>query len=138
MKAIGLSLLWVTPYLIGGFSAPLIFRNAPTPQVGGRYAGALFIFAGFWAVFLAFRHQMPFPVKVFLLSTLCLQILFWGWRFSNSIPLKESVLLGIPGSSWHGILTSLYLLGAIGLLFFEIKKRYQLTFGKIDALLNQK
>ncbi len=115
------ALLWILPYLVSGFSAPFIFRNAPTPQIGGHYAGGLFIFAGLWSIFLSVRHQFVWPVKIFFVSVLCLQLIFWGWRFSNSVPLKESILLGISGGAWHGIMTSLYLVVALSLLGFETK-----------------
>lgn len=112
------SFLWIIPYFISGFSAPFIFKNAPTPQIGGHYAGALFIFAGLWSIFLSKKYEMPLAIRFSFILILCLQILFWGWRFSNGAPLKESILLGISGSAWHGIMTSLYLLVALTLLIF--------------------
>jgi hypothetical protein len=124
-RAMLCAFLWIIPYLISGFSAPFIFRNAPTPQVGGHYAGALFIFAGLWSIFLSMRHTFPQPVKIFFVSVLLLQLIFWGWRFSNSLPLKESILLGISGGVWHGIMTSLYLVVALTLLISELRFQIQ-------------
>lgn len=123
LSAILYSFLWLLPYLISGFSAPFIFKHASTPQVGGHYAGMLFIFASLWAVFLSWRHEMPTAIKVFFIFVFALQIVFWSWRFLNSAPLKESILVGISGSAWHGILTSLYLVVGILIFVFEMKKR---------------
>ena len=115
------SILWLVPYLASGFSAPLIFKHASSLQAGGHVAGALFIFAGLWSLFLSWKFQMPSGVKGFLFVVLFLQIIFWSWRFFNNLPLKETSLLGLSGSAWHGLLTSLYLLVAVILLTFEIK-----------------
>ncbi len=119
MAAVLISLLWLLPYLVSGFSAPLIFKHAPSLQVGGHIAGVLFIFAGLWSLFLALKFQMPAQVKFFFFFVLVLQIVFWSWRFFNTLPLKEAILFGLSGSAWHGLLTSLYLLVAIVLFSFE-------------------
>jgi hypothetical protein len=108
--------LWLLPYFVSGFSAPFIFKNAPTPQMGGHFAGALFIFAGGWSIYLARRFQMAPWVVIFFACVLVLQALFWGWRFSNNLPLKEAVFMGLPGSTWHGLLTGLYLAVALTLV----------------------
>jgi hypothetical protein len=112
-----LTLLWIIPYLIGGFSAPLIFKLAPTKQIGGHIAGALFIFAGIWSLYLARKFNFSPLTKVIFAGVLLLQIIFWSWRYFNATELKSSVLLGLSGSNWHSILTTLYLLVAAKLAF---------------------
>jgi len=115
------AILWLVPYLASGFSAPFIFKHASSPQLGGHIAGALFIFAGIWSLILSWKFQMPIGVRYVLFFVLSLQTIFWVWRFFDSLPLKDSVFIGLSGSAWHGLLTSLYLLVAIVLLTFEVR-----------------
>jgi hypothetical protein len=121
LKSVLKAVVWLIPYLVSGFSAPLIFKNILNLQAAGHIAGAFFIFAGVWSLFLTFKFQMPSGIKGFFLLVLVLQIIFWSWRFFNNLPLKEASLLGLSGSAWHGLLTSLYLLVAVILLGFEMR-----------------
>lgn len=111
------NLLLLIPYLVSGFSAPLIFKLAPTKQMGGHIAGTLFIFAGLWSLFVAFKLGWSPFTKVVFSGVLVLQILFWSWRFYSASELKTSSLLGVTGSTWHSVLTTLYLLMAMRLAF---------------------
>jgi hypothetical protein len=118
LRALG----WTVPYLIAGFAAPFIFKNAPNNQIAGHYAGTLFFLAGVWACVLSFKHYFPLSASLFLIFVLVLQIIFWSWRFFNATPLKEAVLLGLPGPLWHGLLTGLYFAVALTLFVSELRR----------------
>jgi len=116
--------VWALPFMISGFSAPFIFRYAPTPQIGGHYAGTLFIFAGIWAILLSIRHRYKTLVKIYLMFFFLLELVFWTWRYANSLPLRDSFLLGVNGAHWHSILTTLYLVALICLFSSEFRKSF--------------
>jgi hypothetical protein len=114
--------MWTTPYLLGGFSAPFIFRAASTPQMGGRFAGTLFILAGAWSLWLARKHHYGMKTRCYLIFVFVLELVFWSWRFFNSLPMRQAYLLGFTGTQWHAVLTSLYLMTAFVLLISEFKR----------------
>ena len=120
IRAVSSEIIWTIPYLVAGLSAPFIFKYAPTPLQGGHWAGGLFIFSQVWALSLVFGHDHELIVKLYFLILFPLSIIFWSWRFYNDIPLKEAHLLGFSGGAWHGMLTSLYLVGALALLISEV------------------
>ncbi|MDZ4677401.1 MAG: hypothetical protein SGI74_07810 [Oligoflexia bacterium] len=110
---------YILPYLVSGFAAPIIFKSLESKHRAGIFAGALFIMAGVWALFLSIRHDFPKYTRIYFSSFLGLQILFWTWRFFQILPLNESFLLGINGSHWHGVLTTLYLVGILLIVYSE-------------------
>lgn len=116
-KKILTSIVWCLPFAVSGFSAPFIFKAAPTPLVGGHYAGVLFLFAGLWALFVSFKHHFNGWLKTYFVLFFGLELFFWSSRFTNDTPLAKSSLVGISGSHWHMALTLLYL-AALLLLFF--------------------
>jgi hypothetical protein len=116
------ALLWSLPYLVGGFSAPFIFKAAPNPVTGGHYAGTLFIVAGLWAVALSFQHGFPLWARSVFLAFIFIEAVFWSWRFRITTPLRESYFLGINGGAWHAILTLIYVTLAILLVVLEYKR----------------
>ena len=116
------SLLWCLPFMISGFSAPVIFRHAPTPLIGGHYAGILFLLAGAWALVVSCKHSYPRVINIFFIIFLGQELIFWSWRFSNDTPLKESSKFGINGGAWHLILTSFYLAVLLTLFVVEYRK----------------
>jgi len=114
-------LCWLAPYLISGFSAPLIFKRAPTLQIGGHFAGALFIFAAVWALLVSWRHKFPWVACIYFMVFAVLTVSFWAWRFRVATPLAQSHFLGIGGGLWHGGLTIFYLVGGVLMAMLEYK-----------------
>ena len=114
----------VLPYLIAGFSAPIIFQNASSPQRAGHVAGVLFVASGAWALYLAQKHSYPRVIRFFFFGVLSLEIMFWTWRWFVTTPLMESFLMGLNGGVWHGIMTSLYL--SVGLVLLILESAYAL------------
>ena len=115
------ALAWSLIYLVGGFSAPFIFKAAPNPVTGGHYAGTLFMIAGLWSVFLSFNHSFPIWARAVFMAFVVIEAFFWSWRFRITTPLRESYLLGVSGGAWHGILTLFYVSLAIVLVSLEYR-----------------
>jgi hypothetical protein len=106
-------------YLSAGFAAPFIFRWAPTPQIGGHWAGFLFAASGLWAVVRARRTSALGS----LATIFVFELVFWLWRFFDERPLRDISILGVNAGVLHGIMTGLYLFGALILAWASWPRR---------------
>jgi hypothetical protein len=103
-------------YFIPGVMAPVIFRFAPNPQVGGRIAGFLFCTAtalALWGLRIVGAHRWAQYAFAVLLTA---NLTFWSWRFLEHRPLREVLVFGYSGAALHGLMTTLYVVGLVVLL----------------------
>ncbi len=110
-------LIKVLPYALAGVLAPLLFTTMNNPHEAGRITGAFFILSGLYGIFLCRRWDTPRPLVFVFYGILIFEILFWGWRFFATEPLRDFEWGFITGTTLHGVASCLYLLGGVLLIF---------------------
>lgn len=114
-------LLWIFPYFMSAILAPFIFKSIQPPEMAGHIAGFFFALTGVWSIVVSIIRGHYSLAQLYLMLSFFFQVIFWLWRFMIPGNLHSSYLLGIVGTRWHGILTTMYLIGALILIFGEIR-----------------